>query len=91
MRGTVEHCSAYAILAPSARPLADLEYADNIVIFASNIAKLQLVNLVSKLAAAYGHGMQADVGCKLKNDDSYDKDIQQRYAKANSACRRATH
>ncbi|KAK6754135.1 hypothetical protein RB195_013253 [Necator americanus] len=42
-------------MAPSRCPLTDLEEADDVVIFAKSSAKLQhVVNLVSKLAAAYG-------------------------------------
>ncbi|KAK6763974.1 hypothetical protein RB195_024345 [Necator americanus] len=53
MRKTVSQCPA--ILAPSGRPLTILAYADDVVIFAESSTKLQhVVNLVSKLAAAYG-------------------------------------
>ncbi|KAK6736686.1 hypothetical protein RB195_019405 [Necator americanus] len=46
---------ADVILAPSARPLLDLEYANDLEIFEFNTTKLQhVVNFVSKLAAAYG-------------------------------------
>ncbi|KAK6759214.1 hypothetical protein RB195_021063 [Necator americanus] len=49
------------ILAPSRRPLADLEYADDVVIFAESSTKLHhVVNLVSKLAAAYGLRLHPD-------------------------------
>ncbi|KAK6757720.1 hypothetical protein RB195_015498 [Necator americanus] len=55
MRRTVDQCSADIILAPSGRPLTDLEYADDVVVFAESSTKLQhVVNLVPKLAAAYG-------------------------------------
>ncbi|KAK6732067.1 hypothetical protein RB195_016439 [Necator americanus] len=55
MRRTVDQYPANIILAPSGRPLTNLEYADDVVIFAESSTKLQhVVNLVSKLAAAYG-------------------------------------
>ncbi|KAK6733773.1 hypothetical protein RB195_017498 [Necator americanus] len=55
MRRTVDKCPADIILAPSGRHLTDHEYADDVVIFAESSTKLQhVVNLVSKLAAAYG-------------------------------------
>ncbi|KAK6733321.1 hypothetical protein RB195_017209 [Necator americanus] len=55
MRRTVDQCPADIVLAPSGCPLTDLEYADDVVIFAESSTKLQhVVNLVSKLAAAYG-------------------------------------
>ncbi|KAK6735765.1 hypothetical protein RB195_018791 [Necator americanus] len=53
MRRTVDQCPADIVLAPSGCPLTDLEYADDVVIFAESSTKLQhVVNLVSKLAAA---------------------------------------
>ncbi|KAK6764510.1 hypothetical protein RB195_024725 [Necator americanus] len=53
MRRTVDQYPADIVLAPSGCPLTDLEYADD-VIFAERSTKLQhVVNLVSKLAAAY--------------------------------------
>ncbi|KAK6763885.1 hypothetical protein RB195_024281 [Necator americanus] len=55
MRRTVDQCLPYIILAPSGRSLTDLEYADDVVIFAESSTKLQnVVDLVSKLATAYG-------------------------------------
>ncbi|KAK6758189.1 hypothetical protein RB195_015793 [Necator americanus] len=48
------------VLAPSECPLTDLEYADDVVIFAESSTKLQHVNLVSKLAAAYGLRLRPD-------------------------------
>ncbi|KAK6761127.1 hypothetical protein RB195_022262 [Necator americanus] len=52
MRRTVScryHSSSISI------PLTDLEYADDVVIFAENSTKLQhVVNLLPKLTAAYG-------------------------------------
>ncbi|KAK6740501.1 hypothetical protein RB195_008765 [Necator americanus] len=43
------------VIAPYGRPFVYLEYVDDGVIFASNNAKLQrVVDVVSKLAAAYG-------------------------------------
>ncbi|KAK6762248.1 hypothetical protein RB195_023093 [Necator americanus] len=55
MRRTGEQGPADVILASSARPLVDLEYADDVIMFASSNAKFQhAVNLASKLAAAYG-------------------------------------
>ncbi|KAK6757310.1 hypothetical protein RB195_015250 [Necator americanus] len=96
-------------------PLTDFEYAD-VVIFAENCTKIQhVVNLVSKLTAAYGIRLRPDkckqmwissrprtgirvekqpivlvdefcyLGCTLKNNGNYERDIQQRYAKATSA------
>ncbi|KAK6743110.1 hypothetical protein RB195_010404 [Necator americanus] len=96
-------------------PLTDLEYADDVVIFAESSTKLQhVVNLVSKLAAAYGLRLRPDkckqmwissrprtgirvdgqpielvdefcyLGCMLKNNGSYERDVQQRCAKATS-------
>ncbi|KAK6760646.1 hypothetical protein RB195_021923 [Necator americanus] len=60
MRRTVDHCPSI-VLAPSGRPLTDLEYADDVVIFAESSTKLQhVVNLVSKLAAAYGLHLRPD-------------------------------
>ncbi|KAK6732051.1 hypothetical protein RB195_016430 [Necator americanus] len=50
-------CPADINLAPSGRPtpLTNLEYADDVVIFAESSTKLQhVVSLVSKLAADYG-------------------------------------
>ncbi|KAK6740116.1 hypothetical protein RB195_008532 [Necator americanus] len=61
MRRTVDRCPADIVLAPSGCPLADLEYADDVVIFAESSTKLQhVVNLVSKLAAAYGLRLRPD-------------------------------
>ncbi|KAK6760657.1 hypothetical protein RB195_021932 [Necator americanus] len=115
MRRTVDHCPSI-VLAPSGRPLTDLEYADDVVIFAESSTKLQhVVNLVSKLAAAHGLHLRPDkckqmwissrprtgigvdgqpielvdefcyLGCTLKNNDCYGRDVQQRCAKATSA------
>ncbi|KAK6760405.1 hypothetical protein RB195_021756 [Necator americanus] len=109
MRKTIDQCPADIILAPSGCPLTD----HDVVIFAENSKKLQhVVNLVSKLAAAYGLRLRPDkfkqiwissrlrkgirvdgqpielanefcyLGCTLKNNGSYEKDIQQRCAKA---------
>ncbi|KAK6759315.1 hypothetical protein RB195_021109 [Necator americanus] len=116
MRRTVDHCPADIVLAPSGCPLTDLEYADDVVIFAESSTKLQhVVNLVSKPAAAYGLRLRPDkckqmwissrprtgirvdgqpielvdefcyLGCTLKNNGSYERDVQQRCAKATSA------
>ncbi|KAK6762481.1 hypothetical protein RB195_023270 [Necator americanus] len=113
MRRTVDQCSADIVLAPSGCPLTNLEHADDVVIFAENSTKLQhVVNLVSKLAAAYGRlrldkckwissrprtGIRVDgqpvepvdefcyLGCMLKNNGSYERDVQQRCAKVISA------
>ncbi|KAK6744422.1 hypothetical protein RB195_011245 [Necator americanus] len=116
MRRVVDQCPVDIVLAPSGCPLTDLEYADDIVIFAESSTKLQhVVNLVSKLAAAYGlrlppdkckqmwissrprTGIRVDgqpielvdefcyLGCTLKNNGSYERDVQQRCAKATSA------
>ncbi|KAK6765449.1 hypothetical protein RB195_025388 [Necator americanus] len=61
MRRTIEQCPADVISAPFARPLVDLEYADDVVIFASSSAQLQhVVDLVSKLAVAYGLRLRSD-------------------------------
>ncbi|KAK6735707.1 hypothetical protein RB195_018750 [Necator americanus] len=116
MRRTVDQCPADIVLAPSGCPLTDLEYADDVVIFAESSTKLQhVVNLVPKLAAAYELRLRPDkckqmwissrprtgirvdeqpvelvdefcyLGCTLKNNGSYERDVQQRCAKANSA------
>ncbi|KAK6745840.1 hypothetical protein RB195_012140 [Necator americanus] len=108
--------AACYVQAPSGCPLTDLEYADDVVIFAESSTKLQhVVNLVSKLAAAYGLRLRPDkckqmwissrprkgirvdgqpielvdefcyLGCTLKNNGSYERDVQQRCAKATSA------
>ncbi|KAK6742431.1 hypothetical protein RB195_009977 [Necator americanus] len=61
MRRTVDQCFADIIPAPSGLPLTDLEYVDDVVIFAESSRKLQqFVNLVSKLAAAYGLPLRPD-------------------------------
>ncbi|KAK6738403.1 hypothetical protein RB195_020486 [Necator americanus] len=61
MRRTVDQYPADIVLAPSGCPLTDLEYADDVVIFAESSTKLQhVVNLVSKLAAAYGLRLNLD-------------------------------
>ncbi|KAK6761303.1 hypothetical protein RB195_022385 [Necator americanus] len=61
MRRTVDQCTADIILTPSGYPLTDLEYADDVVIFAESSTKLQhVVNLVLKLAAAYGLRLRPD-------------------------------
>ncbi|KAK6749708.1 hypothetical protein RB195_001985 [Necator americanus] len=112
-----EHqCPADIVLAPSGYPLTDLEYADDVVIFAESSTKLQhVVNLVPKLTAAYGLRLRSDKckqmwissrprtgirvdgqpielvdefcypGCTLKKNGSYERDVQQRCAKATSA------
>ncbi|KAK6760338.1 hypothetical protein RB195_021711 [Necator americanus] len=116
MRRTVDQCPVDIGLAPSGCPLTDLEYADDVVIFAESSTKRQhVVNLVSKLAAAYGLRLRPDkckqmwissrprtgirvdgqpielvdefyyLGCMLKNNGSYERDVQQRCAKAKSA------
>ncbi|KAK6737021.1 hypothetical protein RB195_019611 [Necator americanus] len=116
MRRTVGHCPADIVLAPSGCPLTDLEYADDVVIFAESSTKLQhVVTLVSKLAAAYGLRLRPDkckqmwissrprtgirvdgqpielvdefcyLCCMLTNNGSYERDVQQRCAKATSA------
>ncbi|KAK6764725.1 hypothetical protein RB195_024888 [Necator americanus] len=49
MRRTADQCPVDIILAPSGRPLIDLEYADDVVIFVESSTELQhVVNLVSK-------------------------------------------
>ncbi|KAK6729372.1 hypothetical protein RB195_006432 [Necator americanus] len=116
MRRTVDQCPADMVLAPSGCPLTDLEYADDVVIFAESSTKLQrVVNLVSKLAAAYELRLRPDkcrqmwissrprtrirvdgqpielvdefcyLGCTLKNNVSYERDVQQKWAKGTSA------
>ncbi|KAK6744492.1 hypothetical protein RB195_011295 [Necator americanus] len=61
MRRTVDQCPAKIVLTPSGCPLTALEYADDVVIFSENSTKLQhVVNLVSKLAAAYGLHLRRD-------------------------------
>ncbi|KAK6728911.1 hypothetical protein RB195_006152 [Necator americanus] len=61
MRRTVDQCPAGIIPAPSGRPFTELEYANDVVIFAESSTKLHhVVNLVSKLAAAYGLGLRPD-------------------------------
>ncbi|KAK6730866.1 hypothetical protein RB195_007372 [Necator americanus] len=61
MRRTVDQCPADIVLAPSGCPLTGLEYADDVVIFAESSTKLQhVVNLGSKLAAAYGLRLRPD-------------------------------
>ncbi|KAK6763101.1 hypothetical protein RB195_023709 [Necator americanus] len=116
MRRTVDQCPADIVLALSGCPLIDLEYADDVVIFAESRTKLQhVVNLVSKLATACGLRLRPDkckqmcvssrprtgirvdgqpiklvdefcyLGCMLKNNGSYERDVQQRCAKATSA------
>ncbi|KAK6761209.1 hypothetical protein RB195_022320 [Necator americanus] len=52
MRRTVDLYPADIILTPSGRLLTDLEYADDVVIFAESTTKLQhVVNLVSEVAS----------------------------------------
>ncbi|KAK6733226.1 hypothetical protein RB195_017154 [Necator americanus] len=108
MRRTVDQCPANIV--------GVLEYADDVVIFAESSTKLQhVVNVVSKLAVAYGLRLRPDkckqiwissrprtgirvdgqpielvdefcyLGCTLKNNGSYERDVQQRCAKATSA------
>ncbi|KAK6747858.1 hypothetical protein RB195_000822 [Necator americanus] len=61
IRRTVDQCPADIVLAPSGCPLTDLEYADDVVIFAESRTKLRhVVNLVSKLAAACGLRLRPD-------------------------------
>ncbi|KAK6750961.1 hypothetical protein RB195_002747 [Necator americanus] len=61
MRRAVDQCPADIVLAPLRCPLTDLDYADDVVIFAESSTKLQHVaNLVSKLAAAYGLRLRTD-------------------------------
>ncbi|KAK6736101.1 hypothetical protein RB195_019028 [Necator americanus] len=61
MRQTIVQCPADIILAPSGRHLTDLEYIDDVAIFAESSTKLQhVVNFVSKLAAAYGLRLRPD-------------------------------
>ncbi|KAK6736704.1 hypothetical protein RB195_019415 [Necator americanus] len=61
MRRTVDKCLADIILTRSGHPFTDLEFADDVVIFAESTTKLQHVaNLVSKLAASYGLRLRPD-------------------------------
>ncbi|KAK6764246.1 hypothetical protein RB195_024530 [Necator americanus] len=52
MRRTVEQCPTDVVLALSACPLVDLEYANDVVIFAASSTKLRDVDIVLMLAAA---------------------------------------
>ncbi|KAK6757522.1 hypothetical protein RB195_015376 [Necator americanus] len=55
MQGDIDQCPTDIVLAPSGCPLTDHECAGDVVIYAESSAKLQnVVNLVSKMAAAYG-------------------------------------
>ncbi|KAK6761797.1 hypothetical protein RB195_022763 [Necator americanus] len=116
MQEPVDQFPADIILAPSRHPLTYLEYADDVVIFEESSTKLQhVVNLVSKLAAAYRLRLRPDkckqmwissrprtgirldgqpielvdefcyLGCTLKNNGSYERDVHERCAKATSA------
>ncbi|KAK6763122.1 hypothetical protein RB195_023726 [Necator americanus] len=63
IRRTAENSQfpADIFLTPSGCPLTDPEYADDVVIFAESSTKLQhVVNLESKLAAAYGLRLRLD-------------------------------
>ncbi|KAK6749458.1 hypothetical protein RB195_001831 [Necator americanus] len=60
MRGTVDQCPANIILAPSGYPLTDLDYADDVMFAESSREFQNVVNLVSKLAAAYGVRLHPD-------------------------------
>ncbi|KAK6729567.1 hypothetical protein RB195_006548 [Necator americanus] len=54
MQRTVDKRPADVVLAPSGRSLTNLEYADDVVIFAESSTKLQhVVNLVLNVAAVY--------------------------------------
>ncbi|KAK6755990.1 hypothetical protein RB195_014404 [Necator americanus] len=54
-------CSADIVLAPSGCPSTDLEHADDVVIFAGKQYEIShVVNLVSKLAPAYGLRLHSD-------------------------------
>ncbi|KAK6742758.1 hypothetical protein RB195_010181 [Necator americanus] len=71
MRRTVDQCPADIVLAPSGCPLTNLEYADDVVIFAESSTTLQhVVNLVSKQGVCRvqaGKGHLAENGsCGLK-------------------------
>ncbi|KAK6740998.1 hypothetical protein RB195_009071 [Necator americanus] len=81
MRTTVDQCPADIVLAPSG--------------YESSTKLQHVVNLVSKLAAAYGQRLCPDK-CKqmwissrprtgIRNNGSYERDVQQRCAKATSA------
>ncbi|KAK6733513.1 hypothetical protein RB195_017332 [Necator americanus] len=61
MRGTVGQCSADAVLAPSGRPLVDLESANVVAVSSSSSAKLQrVVDLVSKFTTTCGRQLLPD-------------------------------
>ncbi|KAK6727443.1 hypothetical protein RB195_005249 [Necator americanus] len=75
MRRTVEQCLADVILAPFARTLVDLEYVDDVTLNGNQVDG-QPIELVDEFCY---------LGCMLKNDGSYGRDIQQRCAEANSA------
>ncbi|KAK6734838.1 hypothetical protein RB195_018181 [Necator americanus] len=61
MRRTVKQRPADVVLAQCARSSADLGYADDVVKFDSSSLKLQyVIDLVSKLAAAYGQRLCSD-------------------------------
>ncbi|KAK6755896.1 hypothetical protein RB195_014346 [Necator americanus] len=61
MRRTVDQYLVDIVLASSGCPLTDLEYADDVIIFAEGSTNHQhVVNLVSKLAAAYGLRLRPD-------------------------------
>ncbi|KAK6750509.1 hypothetical protein RB195_002467 [Necator americanus] len=55
MQRTVDQCPADIFLAPSWCPLTDLEYADDVVIFAES-----RLRIVSKLVAAYELRLRPD-------------------------------
>ncbi|KAK6758097.1 hypothetical protein RB195_015734 [Necator americanus] len=92
MRRTVDQCPADIVLAPSGCPLTDLEYADDVVMFAER-SKCKQMWISSRPRT----GIRVDgqpielvdefcyLGCTLKNNGSYERDVQQRCAKATSA------
>ncbi|KAK6737405.1 hypothetical protein RB195_019857 [Necator americanus] len=61
MRRTVDQCPADIVSTPSGCPLSDLEYTNDVVMFAKSSTNLHhVVNLVSKLAAVYGLRLRPD-------------------------------
>ena len=68
MRRTAEQFPAEVLLHPSGRGIMDMDYADDIAIFAeSNRSLQQIVDFVSETAAAYGLKLRADK-CKQMFD-----------------------
>ncbi|KAK6740981.1 hypothetical protein RB195_009058 [Necator americanus] len=98
MRTTVDQCPADIVLAPSGCPLTDLEYADDVVIFKAYGQRLCPDKCKQMwISSRPRTGIRVDgqpielvnefcyLGCMLKNNGSYERDVQQRCAKATSA------